>query len=253
MCRHLGYLGAPVSLAELLVDAPHSLLVQSYAPADMRCPARMNADGFGVGWYPSDGAEPARYRRSCPMWTDTNLPSFGRAVSTTAMLAAARSATVGMPVTESACAPFVDGRWLFSHNGVIAGWPQSVAELASQLPAEDLLTMEAPTDSALLWVLLRRALRAGEAPEAAMSVVVNAVERAAPGSRLNLLLTDGVTLYATTWRHSLSVLHQDDALIVASEPVNDDPEWLSVGDERLLIASKDEVRTHPLTANPGTG
>ncbi|MQA08748.1 MAG: ergothioneine biosynthesis protein EgtC [Pseudonocardiaceae bacterium] len=251
MCRHVGYLGEPIAPAEVLLDAPHSLLVQSYAPADMRCGATMNADGFGLGWYPGDGAEPVRYRQPCPLWTDTNVASFGRAISTGALVAAVRSATVGMPVVETACAPFVDGRWLFSHNGVITGWPHSVAEIAAELPAVDLLTMEAPTDSALLWALLRRRLHAGEAPEAAMSVVVQAVAGAAPESRLNLLLTDGTMMYATTWAHSLSVLHREDAVVVSSEPLDDRPEWQRVDDGQLLIASKDEVRTHPLSPTRG--
>ena len=30
-----------------------------------------------------------------------------------------RSATVGMPIESSASAPFSDGRWLLSHNGVV--------------------------------------------------------------------------------------------------------------------------------------
>ena len=52
MCRHLAYLGPPVTLAALLLDPPHGLLHQSYAPADMRGGGTVNADGFGAGWYP---------------------------------------------------------------------------------------------------------------------------------------------------------------------------------------------------------
>ncbi len=59
MCRHIGYLGEPVSPAEVVFRAPHSLLVQSYAPADMRGGGSVNADGFGLGWYP------VRARRHC--------------------------------------------------------------------------------------------------------------------------------------------------------------------------------------------
>ena len=55
MCRHLAYLGPPVTLAALLLDPPHGLLHQSWAPADMRGGGTVNADGFGVGWYPRRG------------------------------------------------------------------------------------------------------------------------------------------------------------------------------------------------------
>ena len=53
------------------------------------------------------------------------------------------------------------GRWMFSHNGIVAGWPESVADLARGLPIEDLVTLDAPTDSALLWALVRHRLRGG--------------------------------------------------------------------------------------------
>jgi len=50
---------------------------------------------------------------------------------------------------------------MFSHNGIVAGWPESVADLARGLPIEDLVTLDAPTDSALLWALVRHRLRGG--------------------------------------------------------------------------------------------
>jgi glutamine amidotransferase len=49
MCRHLAYLGPPVPLGRLLLDPPHGLLHQSWAPRRQRNGA-LNADGFGVGW-----------------------------------------------------------------------------------------------------------------------------------------------------------------------------------------------------------
>jgi len=61
VCRHLAYLGPPVPLAALLYDPPHSLEHQSWAPRDMRGGGTINADGFGVGWYPP-GADPVRYQ-----------------------------------------------------------------------------------------------------------------------------------------------------------------------------------------------
>ena len=78
MCRHLSYLGAPVTLAELLIDPPHALLRQSWAPRDMRGGGTVNADGFGVGWFAEDPGAPIRYRRSSPMWTDTTFAQFAR-------------------------------------------------------------------------------------------------------------------------------------------------------------------------------
>jgi glutamine amidotransferase len=239
MCRHLAYLGPPVPLSRLLFDPPHSLSHQSWAPRDMRGGGTINADGFGVGWYAPGG--PVRYRGATPLWSDTTLPGLAATLPVRAVLAAVRSATAGMPVVETAAAPFADGPWLFSHNGVVTGWPGSMTKLAGALPVADLLTLEAPTDSALLWALVRDRLRSGAAAASAVADTVREVERAAPGSRLNLLLTDGESLVATAAGHSLSVLDRPDAVLVASEPLDDRPAWRPVPEGTLLRATATDL------------
>jgi glutamine amidotransferase len=255
MCRHLGYIGPATPVSTLLLDPEHSLLRQSWAPADMRHGGTINADGFGVGWYTT--SEPVVYRRSIPVWTDAALPALLTPVRATTVLAAVRSATVGMPVVETAAAPFTDGRWLFSHNGVVRGWPESVAPLAARLPVTDLMTLDAPTDAALLWALVRARLHAGEAPEKALADVVVAVEAHAPNSRLNLMVTDGLSLTATAWTHSLSTLVTDTSVVIASEPYDSDPRWTPVPDRHLvaarLTAGAPSLAVHPLgTTNKGS-
>jgi glutamine amidotransferase len=252
VCRHIAYLGPPCSLAELLIDRPHALLRQSWAPCDMRGGGTVNADGFGAGWLPSPGAEPVRYRRAVPMWTDANFAAMAGTIYSGAVLAAVRSATVGMPVVETACAPFTWGRWLFSLNGRITGWPDSVAKLAAELPVTDLMTLDAPTDSALLFALLRHRIQGGLSPSDAVAGLVTDVAAAAPGARLNLLLTDGDTIIATTWTHALSVLPRDGSVVVASEPWDDDPAWTEVPDRHLVLATRSHVRLRPLDNETGT-
>lgn len=244
MCRHLGYLGVPRDLASLLLTPPHSLLRQSYAPADMRGGAAVNADGFGAGWYPGVGP-PVRYRSAVPMWADPSFADLAPHQRSGAVLAAVRSATVGMPVVATACAPFTGDGWLFSHNGVVRGWPGSIADLAADLPVTDLVTLDAPTDSALLWALLRHRLRAGADPTAATAGLAAEVLARAPGSRLNLLLTDGAVLVGTAVHHSLSVRRDPDAVLLASEPF-DDGDWRPVPDGHVITASPYEVRVSPL-------
>jgi gamma-glutamyl hercynylcysteine S-oxide hydrolase len=244
MCRHLAYLGAPVPLARWLFDPPHSLVQQSWAPRDMRGGGTVNADGFGVGWHGDGGV--VRYRRHTPIWSDTTLPALAASISSGAVLAAVRSATTGMPVVETAAAPFGDGPWLFSHNGVVTGWPSSVAKLAGALPPEDLLTLDAPTDAAFLWALVRDRLRAGLPAEAAVRSVLGEVATLAPGSRLNLLLTDGTVLVASTAGHSLSVRAGAGHVLVASEPLDAHPGWRPVPDRTLLVATTTGLTTTAL-------
>ncbi len=243
MCRHLGYLGPELSVADLVSRGENSLVHQSYAPRDMRGGGTINADGFGVGWWGADGF--SRYRSAAPLWSDPVVRETLPNIRSRAVVAAARSATVGMPVQHTACAPFSDDTWAFSHNGVVRGWPESLAGLAAELPASDLLQLEAPTDSAALWLLLRRALGEQD-PEKAMSSLVQSVVAAAPNSRLNLLLGNGTELWATTWHHSLSVLVDDERAIVMSEPYDDNPAWQSIPDRHFVSARPGHLIVTPL-------
>jgi glutamine amidotransferase len=242
VCRHLAYLGPETSLASLVLDPPHSLYQQSWAPTDMRGGGSVNADGFGVGWY-AEG-QPVRYRRSVPIWADESLPGLAASIRSTAVVAAVRNGTVGMPLMESAAAPFQHQQWFFSHNGLIRGWPGSVAKLAESLPVTDLLTMDAPVDSALLWALIVNRLELG--PAEAVASVAQEVEAAAPGSRLNILLTDGEQLVATTWTHSLWTRRTDDSVTVSSEPWTTDGGWEELPDRTLLTATRYSCSTTPM-------
>ncbi|WP_280383626.1 ergothioneine biosynthesis protein EgtC [Nocardia wallacei] len=265
MCRHLGYLGPPAPVGDLLTRGTHSLRAQAWAPRDMRGGGTINADGFGVAWWvptevqapdgngahpPADRDAPAasRYRNAAPIWTDPAVDEVLPQLRSAAVLGAVRSATVGMPVERSACAPFTHGRWAFSHNGVVQDWRRVLTAVATGFGSPSLLEAEARTDSAALWVILRGLLEpagVSYAPEAlvrqsdpaiALRRLAGAVLERAPRARLNLLLGDGETLWATTAYHSLSVLVTDEIAVVASEPYDDDPRWQPVADRQLVTA-----------------
>ena len=263
MCRHLAYLGPPTSLAELVVAPSHGLYEQSWAPR-LQTHGVVNADGFGLGWYPAGDEEPARYRRAVPIWADPNLPELARAIRSTAVLAAVRSATLGTGQEETACAPFRFGRFLFSHNGAIPDWADLPADLGPDtgLAQADLLKLEARCDSALLWALICSRLRRGDPPDTALAAVVRDVAAVRPTARLNLLLTDGAAIFAV--RHGDTLWHRSGAesVIVASEPDDQvglvgqegqddrDPDaWHKVPDHSLLTADlAGGVRTTPITS-----
>lgn len=65
MCRHLAWFGEPLALSSVTLEAPFSLLQQSYAPRHQEHGV-VNADGFGAGWYVHARPEPVRYRRAQP-------------------------------------------------------------------------------------------------------------------------------------------------------------------------------------------
>ncbi|MEU6008945.1 ergothioneine biosynthesis protein EgtC [Streptomyces sp. NPDC047453] len=246
MCRHLAYLGPEEPLGRYLVEPAHSLYRQAWAPRHQRH-GTVNADGFGVGWYAEGDPVPARYRRAGPIWADLSFADLSRVVRTSALLAAVRDATLSGADAEAAAAPFAAGTWLFSHNGAVTGWPDSLAAVSRTLPPRDLLTLEARNDSALVWALVLARLRGGDEEGQALADTVLEVAAAAPGSRLNLLLTNGETITATAWGDSLWYLAEPGRrTVVASEPYDDDPHWVEVPDRTLLAASRTDVLLTPL-------
>ena len=218
MCRHLAYLGPPASLRSLLIDPPHSLYRQAWAPRLQRH-GTVNADGFGIGWYAGSDPVPARYRRGEPIWGDPSLPDIARVTRSGAVLAAVRSATPGTaePLTLLSC-------------------------------------LEALVDSALLWALALQRLRAGLPLDAALAGTIGAVEAAGGTGRLNLLLTDGESIAATAYGDTLWYrLTAPDgaggaaAVTVTSEPDDDGPGWTEVPDRHVLTATPSRVRVRPLS------
>src|SRR5208283_5142437 len=203
----------------------------------------VNADGFGVGWYAPDDPVPARYRRPVPIWGDESFADFARVTGASAVLAAVRSATGGTDLGTAAVAPFASGPWLFSHNGKVDGWPDSVAGLAAALPASALLGLEARVDSALLWALVRHRLSLGMTPAQALADTVLALRAAGVTGRFNFLLTDGRVIAATAagdtlWYRSGSA---GAFVTVASEPGDDEPGWTEVPDSRVVTATRQQV------------
>ena len=216
MCRHLAWLGEPRSVASLVLERPHGLLQQSWAPRRQNR-GLLNADGWGVGFYAAGRPEPVRWRSARPLWGETSFASVAPVLTSGAVLAAVRSATEGMPTDESAAAPFTDGRWLLSHNGRV--------DRAVLPPRRD---AESVCDSAVL-----AAHVFAEGPER-VAETVRAVAALDPGAFLTLLLTDGTRVTGVTWGDSLSYLVEPDGVVVASEPWDDDPRWVDVPDRHLL-------------------
>jgi glutamine amidotransferase len=231
MCRHLGWLGRDVAVSSLVLDPPHSLRVQSYAPRRQKY-ALMNADGWGVGFF--DDAVPRRWRSAAPLWGDVSFESVAPALRSHCMVAAVRSATVGMPIEVSATAPFTDGHWLLSHNGIV---DRSVLPLSS--------AAESVCDSAILAAaIFARGVDA-------LGEVIAELGDADPYARLNILAANGSRLLATTWGDTLAVLRRDDGVVLASEPYDDDSDWEDVPDRHLVEVTRDGVTLTPLDVARG--
>ena len=240
MCRHLAYLGPPTTLSGLLLDPPFALARQAWAPRRQRY-GTVNADGFGAGWYVPGRAEPVRYRRAQPIWTDASFASLAPTIASGCVLAAVRSGTPGFAADESCAAPFTYRRWLFSHNGRLADWPRArkvLLELTLDVPEA-----AAPVDSALLFGAAAGRWSAGVGLGAALLAVVEDARRAG-GGRVTLLAADGAGLAGVSHGEPLYVRQNPDSVVVASEPYDDEPGWAELPEGSLAEARRagDAVR-----------
>jgi glutamine amidotransferase len=158
------------------------------------------------------------------LWGDVSFDSIAPALRSHCMVAAVRSATVGMPIEASATAPFTDGNWLLSHNGAV---DRTVLPLTS--------SAESVCDSAILAAtIFSRGLDA-------LGDTVAEIGAADPLARLNILVANGSRLLATVWGDTLSILRRDDGVVLASEPYDDDLDWEDLPDRQLVEVTAERV------------
>ncbi|MEQ4206723.1 ergothioneine biosynthesis protein EgtC [Actinopolymorpha sp. B9G3] len=243
MCRHLGYLGRPTALHDLLLAPPHSLSTQAYAPRHQEH-GLVNVDGFGAGWYVPGRTPPVRYRRAVPIWSDQSFASLAPTIESRCVVAAVRSATPGFPSDESGAAPFTHDRWLFSHNGALADF--RLAHKVFRDSASWVTDALAPMDSALLFGLAVAHWEAGASLGAGLAQVVHDISAHGGGGRLNLLASDGERLAATTSGDSLFARTDNGSVLLASEPCDTRSDWHQVPPSSLVEADDDGLRIMPL-------
>lgn len=275
MCRWLGYLGSPVEPRELLYDPERSLIEQSrrHAP-HMAVP---NGDGFGLGWFGRRDV-PALYHSDSPAWGDRNLAALAAEISTPLFLAHVRAAT-GTPVQETNCHPFAHGRWMFVHNGYVAGFDRLRRDMLLAVRPDLFPFVMGTTDSELMFHL---ALTFGLAddPLGGLERMAGFVETlgAAAGIddplQMTVGITDGERLYAARYAsggEANTLFHSTDveslrrlypererfahfsvgARVVVSEPLVDLPgAWQEVPAGSAVVVEKSGLDQLPFRPRP---
>ena len=235
MCRHFGWIGQERTLHELFFDAGYGLPRQARVPRWQRV-GLVNKDGFGAGWFPAGRAsETERYRTTIPIWDDGVFPALAREVTSSCVLGAVRAASPGMPIEESANAPFTNGRCLLSLNGHL-----SVNKVRPLLGSGR--EPESSCDAALLAALLWQRLDTGQDLQKALVSLLRDVVELDSGACLNMLATDGAQVVATAWGETLCYRKETDGILVASEPHNEEDGWICVGDKTAVIADTSDVQ-----------
>ncbi|MFI0448928.1 class II glutamine amidotransferase [Actinomadura sp. 6N118] len=145
----MAYFGDPLPAEDLLFRPHHSLIDQSmHARLGVET---TNGDGFGMGWY-GDGPVPAVFKNTDPAWNDPNLREIARQIRTPLLFAHIRAST-GTPVQRSNCHPFRYDRWLWMHNGAIAGFHDLKRDMMLAVDPSLYPEIEGSTDSEALFYL----------------------------------------------------------------------------------------------------
>ncbi len=247
MCRLAAYLGQPLSLKGFLLEPEHSLYAQSWQPKELTY-AKLNADGFGFGWYLDDG-RPAVYRNPDPIWADANLGGLADTLHRDLWLAMVRSATPGYANGLHNTQPFHDESLLFLHNGFIDNFRPGLRKpLIEKLDDDIEAAVRGLTDSEYLFALLRQMRR--DHPD---DTVGDALRRTVAwiGERigeqramLNVIVGDGDALYSVRCAFnetapSLYYLCDGPRRFIASEcltPAGDG--WNAVPERQLLVVTR---------------
>ena len=267
MCRWIAYKGSPILMEDLILKPKYSLIEQSLHSREGA--ETTNGDGFGVGWY--DGTlTPGLYKSIKPAWNNQNLKHISHHIRSSCFLAHVR-ATTGTPVQQTNCHPFVNGNWLFVHNGLINGYEKMKRDLVLHIDPELYFSIQGTTDSEIMFYL---ALTYGldRDPLGALEKMAGLIEEKGKEYdiefplQMTLGLSDGKRLFGvrySTENHSRSLYHSasmdvmkhnnpnlaefsSDARAIVSEPLNDlHGEWIKVPEATAIVIDAGEVRSFP--------
>ena len=248
MCRWLAYSGSPLQLDELLYKPRHSLIDQSlHAKLGSQT---TNGDGFGVGWYDERSA-PALYKSVEPAWNDWNLRELSQHVRSPLIFAHVRAAT-GTPVQQTNCHPFRHGKWLWMHNGQIAGFQVVKRELMFAVAPKLFSNIQGSSDTETFFYLAL-SYDLEKDPPAAVERAVGFIEAVCKSHgipeavRLSVALSDGEAVWAFRYSSAGSgpSLYYSTDLATLRALYPDNPVFQALSDESRLVVSE------PLGDRPG--
>ena len=246
MCRLFGMSGAPrrVRATFWLLQAEDSLVAQSHR----------EPDGTGIGYFDAGGT-PRVDKRPIAAFEDRAFEREGREVRAETFVAHIRYASTG-GLTPENTHPFEQQGRLLAHNGVIGNLPKLETQLASYRGL-----VKGDTDSERFFALVTKETdeRAGDVT-AGLVAAARWVAEELPLFALNVVLITNDNLWALRYpeTHALYVLerspgsplehnssigtmrvHSTDltdtpAVVVASEPMDQDRAWRPLASGELL-------------------
>lgn len=236
-----------------LLEAPDSLAQQS----------RREPDGTGIGYYREDGA-PVVDKHPLAAYEDQRFAEEAREITSRTFVAHVRYAS-GTPVNLKNTHPFEQAGRLFAHNGVIGDVPALERALG-----DDISLVGGDTDSERYFALITREIaRAGDVRDGIVAAA-RWIAGNLPVFAINCVLITASDLYALRYPdvHELHVLERAAggpsgarhlehasargsmrvrsgdlatrrAVVVATEPMDEDAGWRELGSGDLLHVDAD--------------
>ena len=155
---------------------------------------------------------PCVFTSVTPAWNNENLGRLARKIASPLVFAHVRAAMPGMAVNEQNCHPFAHGRYLWMHNGVVAGFGVIRRRLVAELSDEAYDSLQSfHSDSSVAFAVFLSHLPdmdSAHPPPVLLRALQATLEsiaeaQAAAGvkgaSLLNFAVSDGDTLIATRY------------------------------------------------------
>jgi predicted glutamine amidotransferase len=251
MCRMFAFMSrVSLKVQRSLVKADNALHLQS----------REHPHGWGIAYYLSGDAEPTEVKSVTAAFTDERFARVSEFLTSHAVVAHVRKATVGELGLENTH-PFQWQGWSFCHNGTVFGFREIEDEVRTMIHPRFLDNIEGTTDSETLFYVVLSALAdagfdvdqpGGTFPDGFADLLaermarINALSQATGEDEreamLNFLLTNGKVLLATRFNGALSFSTQkkrcaDFDICPIAEKVCFGPRRTGVRHTHVLLAS----------------
>jgi len=242
MCRLLVYWGSkPKDLRYFLVDAPNSLIKQSYTDDT----GKPNPDGWGMAYYIDNELDIVKMPN--PAFEDTHFRFLSRHVQANVFFVHVRRKSYGVVRYENTH-PFQKDEWVFMHNGNVPRLDGVKEFLESHTPLDKSFQPQGETDSEYIFmqILNRFNLHQARDVEARFTIVRDLmfdIESIIPREEtvklaLNIFLTNGEHFFAYRRNRTLMYTQFPDGWLFATEATDKQHSWHNIGEGTFIIGKQ---------------
>lgn len=228
-------------MCRLFALRSHSRIRVDRAFTALQAQSHEHKDGWGVATFDGErfierGLEPAHQ--------SSRFSALAQETTTAHLMAHIRLASVGA-VTAKNAHPFVQGNWVFMHNGTLYGFEKKRAAMEALIAPRFREGIRGETDTERCFGLFLTYLDGTTSPgiddvARAVAKVMRTVAELFDGQgaekpcAMNFLASNGEHLVASRRGRTLWSLEHPKELVVASEKLWDEPGWAEVPEDGLV-------------------